>query len=46
MNDFRPRQEIRDALLNMHGGYKPEWLIFMEVLLDIRDLLDKIEERL
>jgi hypothetical protein len=46
MNDFRPREEILKQLQNVHGGFKPEWLIFMEVLLDIRDLLDKIEAQI
>jgi len=45
VNAFRSRDEIITELQQMHGGYKPEWIIFMEVLLDIRELLEKLEER-
>lgn len=43
MNTFRSREEIITKLLQQHGGYKPEWIVFMEVLLDIRGLLERLE---
>lgn len=45
MNNFRSRAEIIKSFMQEAGGVKVDALIVLEVLLDIRELLERLEER-